>query len=169
MRVPEFSRASHAGSHALARRASYPCVLKPLGLSASRGVIRANNPDEFDAAFRRIAKNRRAPVQVESYIPGREFAVEGMVTAGGQPLAIFDKPDPLEGPFFEETIYVTPSRESAEVQEGSSPPPHARCGPSDCATGRCTPNCGITRTARGCSETQARPIGGLCAKALRLR
>ena len=56
-------------------------------------------------------------LQVESYIPGREFAVEGMITGGKlQPIAIFDKPDPMEGPFFEETIYVTPSREPAEVQ-----------------------------------------------------
>ena len=118
MRTPWFFRAAlDHDAAALAARAQYPCVLKPLGLAGSRGVIRANHAGEFVAAFRRIAKIGERFLQVEGYIPGREFAVEGLVTAGRfQPLAVFDKPDPLEGPFFEETIYVTPSREPAEVQ-----------------------------------------------------
>src|SRR5580658_942353 len=116
--VPQFHRIPlSAGPQSAPQQAPYPCVLKPLGLSASRGVIRANNAAEFLAAFERIRKMGEACLQVESYIPGREFAVEGLVTAGHfQPIAIFDKPDPLEGPFFEETIYVTPSREPADVQ-----------------------------------------------------
>ncbi len=113
-----------------AREAPYPCVLKPLGLSASRGVIRANNESEFIAAFERVAKLLEAAdvriskqdstqwIQVESYIPGQEFALEGLVTNGElKTLALFDKPDPLEGPFFEETIYVTPSRVSSRDQQ----------------------------------------------------
>src|ERR1019366_2985986 len=76
MRVPAFFRASLTDDPvALAARAPYPCVLKPLGLSGSRGVIRANDPDEFVAAFRRIARIGERDLQVESYIPGREFAV----------------------------------------------------------------------------------------------
>ncbi len=106
-----------------ARYDQYPCVLKPLGLSASRGVIRANNRPEFTAAFERIRdllnrpdiaalqENQDRYIQVESFIEGREFALEGLVTRGKlQTLAIFDKPDPLDGPYFEETLYVTPSR-----------------------------------------------------------
>ncbi|MGA2738680.1 MAG: ATP-grasp domain-containing protein, partial [Bryobacteraceae bacterium] len=131
LRVPQFFRvALTENPDAIARRAPYPCVLKPLGLSASRGVIRANHPDEFRAAFARIkallertpdirmaGENQSHYVQVEAYIPGREFAVEGILTRGApRILAIFDKPDALEGPFFEETIYVTPSRESAAAQ-----------------------------------------------------
>ena len=101
---------------------SYPCVLKPLSLSASQGVIRANNREEFVAAAQRIAELLASPeiratrennldqILVEGYIPGREVAVEGVLTEGVlRILAIFDKPDPLEGPYFEETIYVTPS------------------------------------------------------------
>src|ERR1019366_2054962 len=121
MRVPTFFRASLSDDpEALALRAPFPCVLKPVGLSASRGVIRANAAGEFVAAFRRIAKiceHGERDIQVESYIPGREFAVEGLITGGKlQTIAIFDKPDPLEGPYFEETIYVTPSRETVAVQ-----------------------------------------------------
>src|SRR6202162_365937 len=101
---------------------SYPCVLKPLSLSASRGVIRANNRDEYISAALRIRKLLESPeiraprdthldqLLVEGYIPGGEVAVEGLLTDGVlKVLAIFDKPDPLEGPYFEETIYVTPS------------------------------------------------------------
>src|SRR5215472_4517432 len=102
---------------------SYPCVLKPLSLSASQGVVRANNREEFLAAAAKIQRLLASPeilatpdanlhqVLVEGYIPGKEVAVEGLLSAGEfRVLAIFDKPDPLTGPYFEETIYVTPSR-----------------------------------------------------------
>lgn len=175
--APQFFRVPLAeGPDAAARRAPYPCVLKPLGLSGSRGVIRANDPDEFRAAFARIKRllareQERQYLQVEAYIPGREFAVEGIVTHGSAHiLAIFDKPDPLEGPFFEETIYVTPSRESAAAQQGMRE-----------AVGRAVRALGLyhgpfhaelrfSESGGGCImllEVAARPIGGLCAKALR--
>ena len=107
----------------------YPCVLKPLTLSASCGVIRANNEEEFCAAFHRIgalltrlgwaARDEQARwILAEDFVPGCEVALEGLLTDGTlQPLALFDKPDPLDGPFFEETIYVTPSRLPADVQQ----------------------------------------------------
>jgi biotin carboxylase len=169
LRVPPFFRAAFDQEpQALAARAPYPCVLKPLGLAASRGVIRANNPAEFIAAFHRIRKMAEHYLQVERYIEGREFAVEGLVTAGRfQALAIFDKPDPLEGPFFEETLYVTPSREPAAVQqallETTSRAVHAlgmRHGPVHAELR-------YNRDGAWMLEAAARPIGGLCAKALR--
>ncbi len=169
MRTPWFFRAALDGDSAeLARRAQYPCVLKPLGLSASRGVIRANDPGEFEAAFRRIGKIGEKHLQVEGYIPGREFAVEGLVTGGRfRALAIFDKPDPLEGPFFEETIYVTPSRESAGVRDDLLATTERavralgfRHGPVHAE---------LRHNAEGAwmLEMHARPIGGLCARSLR--
>src|SRR5271155_5599611 len=104
-------------------RATFPCVLKPLSLSASQGVIRANDEGEFREAVRRIRALLESPeiqvlrapnldrILVETYIPGREVAIEGLLADGKfRALAVFDKPDPLEGPYFEETIYVTPSR-----------------------------------------------------------
>ncbi len=157
--------------------APYPCVLKPLGLSASRGVIRANNPAEFVAAFRRIEALLARPeirvmrdeqnryIQVESFIEGREYAIEGVLTDGSlKTLAVFEKPDPLDGPFFEETIYVTP--------------PRAEPSPLIAATEKAIRALGLTwgpvhaelrydgRTA-WVLEVAARPIGGLCAKAVR--
>src|SRR6266576_1284193 len=118
--VPRFRRIALKEDPFLAARGvAFPCVLKPLALSASRGVIRANNVDQFIAGFRRIgALLRRDDVSVtgdaadallaEEYIPGVEVALEGVLSGGRlQALALFDKPDPLEGPFFEETIYVT--------------------------------------------------------------
>ena len=169
MRVPDFFRvAPGEDPGAAAARASYPCVLKPLGLSASRGVIRANNQAEFLAAFARISRMGERKIQVESYIDGREFAVEGLVAKGCfQALAIFDKPDPLEGPFFEETIYVTPSREPGEVQR-------ALLEAAACAVralglwhGPVHAELRWNREGAWMLETAARPIGGLCARALR--
>jgi biotin carboxylase len=171
MPVPGFFRAAlREDPEALAARAPYPCVLKPLGLSASRGVIRANDEAEFVAAFRRIRKMlpREHYVQVEDYIPGREFAVEGLVTNGClQPLAIFDKPDPLEGPFFEETIYVTPSREPAGVQRALAEA--AGCAVRALGLRHGPVHAELRYNERGAwvLETAARPIGGLCAKTLR--
>lgn len=127
--VPHFIRCSIFDNPVtVAEQVSYPCVIKPLVLSASCGVIRANDPTELAAAFQRItsllhslgvAKASEAGRQLllEDFVPGQEVALEGLLTGGSlHVLALFDKPDPLDGPFFEETIYVTPSRLSAAVQ-----------------------------------------------------
>jgi hypothetical protein len=164
---------------------SFPCVLKPLSLSASRGVIRANNRDEFVSAAQRIRTLLESPeiratreahlhqILVEGYIPGGEVAVEGLLTDGVlKVLAIFDKPDALEGPYFEETIYVTPSNLTESQQRAIQ-----KCA-QDCARA-----VGLTRgpvhaefrihgneeagTEVWPLEIAARPIGGLCARALR--
>src|SRR3989442_337401 len=107
---------------------AFPCVVKPISLSASCGVIRANNRGELVAAFHRVATlleklgretvgEGAGKILVEDFVPGREVALEGLLTDGElQVLALFDKPDPLDGPFFEETIYVTPSRLPEAVQ-----------------------------------------------------
>lgn len=152
---------------AAARRAAYPCVLKPLGLSASRGVIRANTAKEFVAAFVRIRKIGEQHLQVESYIEGREFAVEGLVTSGRfQALALFDKPDPLEGPYFEETIYVTPSRESAEVQQNLLDTATRAILALGLNHGPVHAELRHNNAGAWMLEAHARPIGGLCARAL---
>ena len=112
-----------------AEQVVYPCVVKPLILSASCGVIRANDEEEFRAAFRRVGalltnldlvtRDEQARwILVEDFVPGIEVALEGLLTQGAlQSLAMFDKPDPLNGPFFEETIYITPSRLSSDLQQ----------------------------------------------------
>ncbi len=116
-------------AEAAAANARYPCVLKPLALSASRGVIRADTPAEFGRAWSRIrailaqhdavtrSGHAVAEILIEAYMPGREVAVEGIVVGGElRTLAVLDKPDPMEGPYFEETILVTPSRLPDGVQ-----------------------------------------------------
>jgi formate-dependent phosphoribosylglycinamide formyltransferase (GAR transformylase) len=170
LRVPPFFRAPFTEDpEAVAARAPYPCVLKPLGLSASRGVIRANNVAEFVAAFERIRKIADAYLQVESYIPGREFAVEGLVTAGQfQPIAIFDKPDPLEGPFFEETIYITPSREPEDVQRALLETTARAVSALGLWHGPVHAELRYNGEGAWMLEAHARPIGGLCAKILQV-
>jgi biotin carboxylase len=110
---------------AAAQEVTYPCVVKPLRMNGSRGVMRADDPDELVAAFLRLRQLHQSDgyplettsILVEGFIPGGEVALEGLLTAGTlHTLALFDKPDPLDGPYFEETIYVTPSRLPAATQ-----------------------------------------------------
>jgi hypothetical protein len=159
---------------------SYPCVLKPISLSASRGVIRANNREEFIAAAERIRKLLTSPeiratreenldhILVESYLPGREVAVEGLLSEGElQILAIFDKPDPLEGPFFEESIYVTPSRLPESSQQKIQKSTEACARAIGLTEGPVHAEFRVNDAEVWPLEIAARPIGGLCARALR--
>jgi biotin carboxylase len=169
LRVPRFFRSRFDEDPiSLAARAPYPCVLKPLGLSASRGVIRADTESEFIEAFHRIRKMGEADLQIEGYIEGPEFAVEGLVTSGQfRPLAIFDKPDPLEGPFFEETIYVTPSREPLAVREELLDTTARAVAALGLRHGPVHAELRYNSEGACLLEVAARPIGGLCARALR--
>jgi biotin carboxylase len=181
LRVPSYRRVpSDSDPVQLATEPPYPCVLKPLGLSGSRGVIRADNREEFVEAFERIGALLEAAdiqimedessgwVQIESYIPGREFALEGLVTNGDlKTLALFDKPDPLEGPYFEETIYVTPSRERPEVQQAIRETTQKAITALGLANGPIHAEMRVNLEGVWMLEVAARPIGGLCAEALR--
>jgi len=163
----------------VARLVEYPCVLKPLALSASRGVIRADDPDGFVAAFRRIAAllvrddvglhgQVAEALLVEAFIPGREFALEGLLMAGGlQTLALFDKPDPLDGPFFEETIYVTPSRLPAETQARIAEATLRACAALGLTEGPVHAELRVNDAGPWVIEVAARSIGGLCSRTLR--
>lgn len=178
--VPEYFRVPAGdGPQSAADRASYPCVLKPLGLSASRGVIRANNRGEFAAAFRRIAALLAEPdiarlhddqnrfIQVEKFIEGREFALEGiLLDARLRVLALFDKPDPLDGPYFEETIYVTPSRESEETQRDIVRTTEQAIQALGLTRGPVHAEMRVNQRGVWMLEVAARPIGGLCARVL---
>ena len=156
-------------------KAGLPCVVKPLSLSGSRGVIRANDFDQARAAVSRVREilaaaghDDGAPLLLESYLPGAEVAVEGLLRRGQlEILAIFDKPDPLEGPYFEETLYVTPSRLGAtvlaEVERVTARAALAlglREGPLHAELRVHEGNASVL-------ELAARSIGGLCSRALR--
>lgn len=179
--VPQFSRISvHADAAAEAKNASYPCVLKPLSLSASRGVIRADNSAEFEAAFvlirdlLQLSELRRHPlsnqIQIEEFIPGREFALEGILTRGElQVHAIFDKPDELNGPYFEETIYVTPSREAAQTQAAIIDTTRRAIAALGLTHGPVHAEMRVNQKGVYMLEIAARPIGGICARALRFK
>jgi biotin carboxylase len=146
----------------------FPCVLKPLHLSASRGVIRANTPQEFVEAFLRIRRMiGEEPLLVEDFIPGREFALEGIVTNGRlQTLAIFDKPDALDGPFFEETIYLTPSREPEDVQRAIKTAAQNAVTALGLTHGPLHAEMRVNGQGVWMLEAAARPIGGLCSRVL---
>lgn len=157
----------------------WPVVVKPLVLSGSRGVMRANDPTEFTAAWQRLrrllessdVRAMRDPaarlIQVEAFIEGREYALEGLLHHGAlQVLAIFDKPDPLDGPLFEETIYVTPSRADAATQDSIVDAVAAAARALGLYHGPIHAECRVNQRGVYVLEVAARPIGGLCARAL---
>jgi hypothetical protein len=157
-----------------------PAVIKPAALSGSRGVMRADTPAQLRAAWERLRRLLAQPdvlamrdpeagvVLIESFIPGREFACEGVVTAGTlQTLAIFDKPDPLYGPFFEETIYLTPSGAPPRVRASIERAVADACRALGLAHGPVHAECRVNDRGVYVLEVAARPIGGICARALR--
>jgi len=159
---------------------SFPCVVKPLSLAASQGVMRANNAQEFSAAVQRLRALLQSPevqvtrepwldrVLVESYIPGVEVAVEGLLDRGRlRVLAIFDKPDPLEGPYFEETIYVTPSRLPSAAQRSIVACLERAARALDLTHGPLHAEFRCNEAGPWVLEISPRPIGGLCSRALR--
>ncbi len=158
---------------------TFPVVVKPVDLSGSRGVIRADDPETLAAAFERVAAIVRAPdvcppgaepqrILVEDFIPGVEVAVEGLLRGGElELLAIFDKPDPLEGPFFEETIYVTPSRLPADAQAIIVSTTAAATRAVGLTEGPVHAELRLNDRGAWVLEIAARSIGGLCARTLR--
>ena len=179
--VPEFfSFSFDEPLDAVLPRVKFPCVVKPLSLAASQGVIRANNAREFAAGVTRVRALLESPeiqvtrepgldrLLVERYIPGEEVALEGLLDRGRlRVLGIFDKPDPLEGPFFEETIYVTPSRLPAGVQSRIADCAQHTVGALGLTHGPLHAEFRVNRNAPWVIEAQPRPIGGLCSRALR--
>lgn len=170
-----------------AHQLGMPVVLKPLALSGSRGVIRVDSFDEVEMTAERVLDIAFGPgrrdegkrILVEEYLDGPEVAVEGLLMDGElHVLAIFDKPEPLTGPYFEESIYVTPS-----VFEGTPVGIQLRAVTADAvraiglAEGPIHAELRIVGGAAESSraaeaaevrliEVAARTIGGRCAKAL---
>ncbi len=175
--VPNFRLFSTADDPpAIAKAVSFPCVVKPLTLNGSRGVIRADDVDQFVVAVDRLSRLLQSieptpdpkSFLVEDFIPGFEVALEGLLDHGRlKVLALFDKPDPLDGPFFEETIYVTPSRLPGAVQAVIE-----KCA-SDAAKalGLCEGPVHAELRVNDCGawlvEVAGRSIGGLCSQTLR--
>ena len=165
--------ASHGGL-------SYPCVVKPLALSGSRGVMRADDAESLGAAVARLQRLMRSPevraerdgahdlALAEGFIPGREYAVEAVLHHGAiHPLAIFEKPDPLNGPFFEETIYVTPPQLTTDAQAAILSAVSAAASAIGLRHGPIHAECRLNAAGAFVLEVAARPIGGLCSRALR--
>ncbi len=162
-----------------ARDVEFPCVLKPLSLSASRGVIRADDVAEFVTAFHRIAALlKREDVAVsgdaarlivaERFVPGIEVALEGLLVHGTlHTLALFDKPDPLDGPFFEETLYVTPSRLPHATQAKIADVTARACSALGLEEGPVHAELRVNDQGPFVLEVAARSIGGLCSRTLR--
>jgi biotin carboxylase len=152
-----------------------PVVVKPLTLSMSRGVIRADTPEEAAAVALRVrsvladaGEDPAGRLLVERFVPGAEVAVEGMLRDGAfEPLAVFDKPDPLDGPFFEETIYVTPSRHASATLEAIEREAAHAAAALGLREGPVHAELRVDGDSVTVLELAARSIGGLCSRSLR--
>jgi biotin carboxylase len=174
--VPGFDRhdADHVDSKHL-KAVRFPAVVKPINLSASKGVIRVNDEASLAGAITRLRSilDQASPTAdrmflIEDYIPGEEYALEGILD-GGQltTLALFDKPDPLEGPTFAETIYVTPSRASDSVQAALHRTAQRACTALGLIRGPVHVELRHNAAGPWLVELAARPIGGRCGEVLR--
>lgn len=174
---PDFRHFPHdTDPAALAPAWHYPVVVKARRLSASRGVVRVNNADEFISAVHRVREiqgrvdreSQELGLVVEAFIPGQEYALEGMLTQGElKVLALFDKPDALDGPYFEETIYVTPSRLPEAMQTQIAEQVARACRLAGLTTGPVHAEMRINAQGVWLLEVAARSIGGLCGRVLR--
>ena len=159
----------------LAEEIGFPLVVKPLSLSGSRGVIRVDSSSEIEAVAERVRQinavachDPSEPLLLEAFVPGPEVAVEGMLDGGRlEVLAIFDKPQPLDGPYFEETIYVTPSRLHPEIVEEVVRLAAAACAGLGLIEGPIHAELRITDGRPRLIEVAARSIGGICGRALK--
>jgi biotin carboxylase len=191
VRVPGFQLFSSLDDpFDVSARVRYPCVVKPVLLSGSRGVIRADDAAEFVSAFRRTAAIASsvdlgsdaamtesagpataispARILVEDFVPGREFALEGILSGGKMTvLALFDKPDPLDGPFFEETIYVTPSRLPPGDQDQIANCAALAAAAIGLREGPIHAELRLNADGPWVVEVAGRSIGGLCSRILR--
>ena len=163
-------------THHLATTLAYPCVLKPVNLSGSRGVVRANNEADFIEAFARVGQiimstarvARRDVLLIESFIEGCEVSLEGLLEDGRlRVLTLFDKPEPLDGPYFEETLYVTPSRLSNIEQDEITAQTQAATRALGLTTGPIHAEVRLNSRGAFVIELAPRTIGGLCSRAVR--
>jgi biotin carboxylase len=174
--VPWFRRFTRTDDPAgIAEQIPFPCVVKPLALSGSRGVIRADDAAELSAAIARLRRilgklspEAEQPFLVEGYLPGVEVALEGMLDNGRlHLLALFDKPDPLVGPYFEETIYTTPSRLPTAVQQQILATTTQAAEALGLRTGPVHAELRVNEQGAWLIEMAGRSIGGLCSRTLR--
>lgn len=178
--VPGFRKVSIAEDPGvLASHVPYPCVVKPLVLSASCGVIRADTEEAFVKAFSRVATllenlglaaqgGAGAELLVEDFLPGLEVTLEGLLSRGTlEVLALFDKPDPMDGPYFEETIYVTPSRLPPETQRAVAETVGRAAEALGLMEGPIHGEVRVNEQGVWILEVAARSIGGRCSRTLR--
>ena len=171
---PDFV-AVHADDTHAALTLGFPLVVKARRLNASRGVVRVNNAEQLSRAIKQVQRiqtriQRDAPtlgVLIERFIPGVEVALDGVLTHGTlHVLAVFDKPDPLDGPYFEETLYITPSRLPDATQAELMAAVQQACDAAGITEGVIHAEARINEAGVWLLEIAPRGIGGLCGRML---
>jgi biotin carboxylase len=163
------------GVRQAAEAIGFPCVVKAVSLSASQGVLRADDPTAAVEAARRIRQilddaERPAdePLLIEEYLPGPELSIDGVLTAGDLTVtAVFDKPGMPDGPTFEETLLVSPSRLAERTLAAAVRTAADAARSLGLSTGPVHAELRICDRGPAMLELAPRSIGGLCSRALR--
>lgn len=163
------------GVRQAAEAIGFPCVVKAVSLSASQGVLRADDPAAAVEAARRIRQilddaERPAdePLLIEEYLPGPELSIDGVLTAGDLTVtAVFDKPGMPDGPTFEETLLVSPSRLAERTLAAAVRTAADAARSLGLSTGPVHAELRICDRGPAMLELAPRSIGGLCSRALR--
>jgi biotin carboxylase len=169
---PAFARVEEGDADVTAAL-GFPLVVKPRRLNASRGVIRADDADQLARALRQVqriqarAQRNQDDLLVEAFIPGVEVALDGILSHGAlRVLAVFDKPDPLDGPYFEETLFITPSRLPDDTQRELADAVERACRAAGVTAGVIHAEARINDAGVWLLEIAPRGIGGLCGRVL---
>ena len=169
---PAFAEIGDADAPAAAAP-DFPLVVKARRLNASRGVIRVDAADRLAPALKQVRRIRdraqrgRERLMIEAFIPGAEVALDGVLSGGVlQVLALFDKPDPLDGPCFEETLFITPSRLPPATQREFADAVARACAAAGVTEGAVHAEARINDAGVWLLEIAPRGIGGLCGRVL---
>jgi biotin carboxylase len=147
----------------------YPLVIKPVDRAAGQGVMRVDEVSDLTTAMSRVRSivGEAAPLLVEEFMPGEEVALEGLVRDGElTTLALFDKPDAVDGPFFPETILVTPSLIDEKAQAECRRVAAAALAAIGISHGPVHIEMKVDGGLVRVIEVAARSIGGLCSRSL---
>lgn len=172
--VPDYSVCPFDEMVEYSTKVSFPVVLKPLMLSGSRGVIRADNPQQFILAAKTIQRIlTKQPCDeyesqhflIEQFLKGDEIAIDGFMQDGKFILlSLFDKPEPMNGPYFEESYYITPGRQSEQLQQDIIEEVSKCCRAYGLTHGPIHAEARITEKGIFLIEMASRTIGGQCAQ-----
>ena len=143
-------------------------VLKPIYGTASKSVLKINNVEKNKEQIEKLMQDCfDQDLVIEEYIDGKEYALEGtIINSELKKIVIFDKPVEYKHPYFEESIYITPSELSSEAEKRVVSIVDKACKKIGLEDGPVHVEFKINENQIFIIEINPRMIGGLCSRCL---